>query len=105
MHTCTRTLEQARAHMGKKINLKIRIQINSETKPVCVPYPYSSSFLDEEEKVLCTSHTSHLLQGWHLGVTYHMMTSWTKCSSFLSPLQVAHVLFPLAEHVLHLWPQ
>ena len=34
--------------------------------------------------------------------TYHAMTSWMKCSSFFSPLQVAQVLFPLPEHVLHL---
>lgn len=34
--------------------------------------------------------------------TYHVMTSWMKCNSFFSPLQVAQVLFPLPEHVLHL---
>lgn len=40
---------------------------------------------------------------WHQGAaTYHVVTSWTECTSFRSPRQVAHVLRPLPEHALHL---
>lgn len=40
---------------------------------------------------------------WARGATtHHTVTSWTKCSSFFSPLQVAQVLLARPEHVPHL---
>lgn len=41
-------------------------------------------------------------QAPRLPATYHMITSWMKCNSFFSPLQVVQVLLPRPEHVLHL---
>ena len=91
----------------------MRIKVSSEPKPPCILSLHHCSLLDQVEapkrrRFSVSATTPPPPPGpapGSLGVTYHMMTSWTKCSSFLSPLQVAHVLFPLPEQVLHLWSQ
>lgn len=74
--------------------------------PWCRPLTVTSSSLKRLSPLaFARSSPGQLSRGWDTNsnrLFFHAMTSWMECSSFLSPLQVAQVLLPLPEHVLHL---